>query len=147
MPDVLGSRRDHRSACICTVDHVLIGIEATVKNIQIIDSADNATYNIFQATDDEFQAIFPSTGQDIEVVEDYVSRVGEDEAKKTLSRLWERPIYKHDAQGIHGTLYYDYKEKANYLPQSKREIDRPAGQLNESERALYARLRLHPHKT
>jgi hypothetical protein len=111
-----------------------------VKNIQIIDGAGNATYNIFQATNDEFAEIFPGSGQDIEVVEDYVRRVGEDEARKTLSKVWERPIYKHDVQGIHGTLYYDYKEKARYLPESRREIDRRAG-LNEAERALYARLR------
>jgi hypothetical protein len=111
-----------------------------VKNIQIIDGADNATYNIFQASDDEFAEIFPGSGQDIEVVEDYVRRVGEDEARKTLSKVWERPIYKHDVKGIHGTLYYDYKEKARYLPESRREIDRRAG-LNEAERALYARLR------
>jgi hypothetical protein len=111
-----------------------------VKNIQIIDGAVNATYSIFQATDDEFETIFPLPGQDLEVVEDYVSRVGEGEANKTLSRLWERPIYKHDVEGIHGTLYYDYKEKAKYLPASRREIDRRNG-LNEAERALYARLR------
>jgi hypothetical protein len=111
-----------------------------VKNIQIIDGADNATYNIFQASDDEFAEIFPGSGQDIEVVEDYVRRVGEDEARKTLSKVWERPIYKHDVKGIHGTLYYDYKEKSKYLPESRREIDRRAG-LNEAERALYARLR------
>jgi hypothetical protein len=116
---------------------------ATVKNIQIIDGADNATYSIFQATDAEFRTIFPQPGQDLEVVEDYVSRVGEDEAKKTLSSLWKRPIYKHDVQGIHGTLYYDYKERTKYLPKSRREIDRPTG-LNESERALYARLRQKP---
>ena len=112
----------------------------TVKNIQIIDGAVNATYNLFQATDAEFAEIFPGSGQDIEVVEDYVRRVGEDEARKTLSKVWERPIYKHDVKGIHGTLYYDYKEKARYLPESRREIDRRAG-LNEAERALYARLR------
>jgi hypothetical protein len=75
------------------------------------------------------------------VVEDYVSRVGEDEARKTLSKLWERPIYKHDVKGIHGTLFYDYKEKAGYLPKSRREMDRAPGQINEAERALYARLR------
>jgi hypothetical protein len=112
-----------------------------VKNIQIIDGAGNATYSIFQATDDEFGTIFPQPGQDIEVVEDYFSRVGEDEARKTLSPLWERPIHKRDVQGIHGTLYYNYKDNAKYLPKSRREIDRSPEQINESERALYARLR------
>jgi hypothetical protein len=42
--------------------------------------------------------IFPGPGQDIEVVEDYVGRVGGNEANRTLSKLWERPIHKrHDA--------------------------------------------------
>jgi hypothetical protein len=112
-----------------------------VKNIQVIDGADNATYSIFQATDDEFETIFPGTGQDIEIVEDYVSRVGENEAIRTLSKLWERPIHKRQVHGIHGTLYYDYKEKSKYLPDSRREIDRALGQINEAERALYAKLR------
>jgi hypothetical protein len=112
-----------------------------MKNIQIIDGAVNATYSIFQATDEEFETIFPGLGQDLEVIEDYVSRVGEDEATKTLSKLWDRPIYKRDVHGIHGTLFYDYKEKSKYLPESKREIDRAAGQINEAERALYAKLR------
>jgi hypothetical protein len=113
-----------------------------VKNIQIIDGADNATYSIFQATDEEFEAIFPGPGQDIEVVEEYVCRVGESEAGTTLAKLWERPIHKRDVQGLHGTLYFDCKEKSKYLPQSRREIDRAAGSINLAERALYARLRI-----
>jgi hypothetical protein len=111
-----------------------------VKNIQVIDGADNATYSIFQATAEEFKQIFPETGQDLEVVEDYVNRVGESEASRTLSKVWERPIHKRDVQGIHGTLYYDYKEKAKYLPKSRREIDRDG--RNEAERRLYAKLRM-----
>jgi hypothetical protein len=112
-----------------------------MKNIQILDGAVNATYSIFQATDEEFETIFPQSGQDLEIVEDYVSRLGEDEAGNILSRIWERPVHKRDAHGIHGTLYYNYKERAKHLPESKREIDRAAGQINSAERALYARLR------
>jgi hypothetical protein len=111
-----------------------------VKNIQIIDGAVNATYSIFQATDREFRQIFPGRGQDLEIVEDYINRVGKSNASRTLSKLWKRPIHKRDAQGIHGTLYYDYREKVKYLPKSRREIDRGNG-LNEAERALYAKLR------
>ena len=112
-----------------------------MKDVQIIDGADNATYSIFQATDEEFNQIFPQNGQDIEIVEDYVGRVGEAEASRTLSNLWERPVHKRDVEGIHGTLYYDYAEESKYLPKSKREIDRYEGQLNEAQRALYAKLR------
>ncbi len=113
-----------------------------MKNIQIIDGAENATYSIFQGTDLEFEKIFPGPGQDIEVVEDYVGRVGETEASRTLSKVWERPIHKRHAHGIHGTLYYDCEEKSKYLPASKREIDRALGQINEAQRALYAKLRV-----
>jgi hypothetical protein len=94
-----------------------------VKNIQIIDGADNATYSIFQATNEEFESIFPGPGQDIEVVEEYVCRVGESEAGTTLAKLWERPIHKRDVQGLHGTLYFDYKEKVKmFAPISTRVI-------------------------
>lgn len=110
-----------------------------MKNIQIIDGAVNARFSIFQATEEEFEQIFPQAEQDIEIVEDYVSRVGEEEARRTLSELWKRPVHKRDANGIHGTLYYDYRDKAKYLPESKREIDRR--NLNEAERALYEKLR------
>ena len=112
-----------------------------MKNIQIIDGADNATYNIFQATDEEFAQIFPDSGQDLEVVEDYVARVGDDLAHQTLTRLWERPVYKQNIQGIHGTLFYDYKEKTKYIPKSKREIDRASGSINAFEREMYDKLR------
>ena len=112
-----------------------------MKNIQVIDGADNATYSIFQATEEEFKQIFPQDGQDLELVEDYIGRAGESEATRTLTEIWGRPIHKRDVQGIPGTLYYDYREKAKYLPKSKREIDRSNGQLNDAERALYAKLR------
>ena len=99
-------------------------IGALLKNIQIIDGAVNAAYSIYQATDEEFEAIFQQPQQDLEIVEDFVDRVGENEASRILTRLWQRPIRKRDVQGIHGTLYYDYKDKSKYLPESKREIDR-----------------------
>jgi hypothetical protein len=41
-----------------------------MKNIQVIDGADNCTFSIFQATDEEFAAIFPQSGQDIQLSED-----------------------------------------------------------------------------
>ena len=112
-----------------------------MKNIQIIDGAENATFSIFQATDDEFKAIFPKSGQNLEVVEDFIQRVGEQAANLTLTPLWQRPILKEDVQGIHGTLFYDYGDRAKYLPGSRREVDRDIGQLNEWQRLLYVRAR------
>lgn len=72
--------------------------ERSLKNIQIIDRAVNATFSLFQATDDEFAAIFSGAGQDIELVEDFTERVGEEQALRILSPVWERPILKRSAR-------------------------------------------------
>lgn len=112
-----------------------------LKNIQIIDGAENATYSVYQSTKDEFASIFPMPGQDLELVEDFVSRVGELEASRTLAAIWERPIDKREAKGIQGTLYYDWQEKSHHLPISKREFDRDPEQLSAAQRVLYKRLR------
>ena len=47
---------------------------AGMKNIQIIDGAPNATFSIFQASDEEFEAIFPN-GSEMEIIEDVVARL------------------------------------------------------------------------
>jgi hypothetical protein len=109
-----------------------------MKNIQIVDGALNATLSVFQVTASEFQLIFPGPGQDIEFIEHLVARVGAEAAQEALTPVWERPILKRDAQGIHGTLYYDHAERAAYFPASKREIDRDPGSVNPAQRALFA---------
>jgi len=112
-----------------------------VKNIQIVDGADNATFSIFQATDDEFAQIFPGEGQDIEVIEDVALRLGDGALIELMSPIWERPIHKSDVIGIHGTLFYNHERKRHHLPATKREVDRIPSQINAAERELYARLR------
>ena len=86
-----------------------------MKNIQIIDGAVNATFSIFQATDEEFATIFPD-GRDMELVEDLVERLGEEAAGSVLDPLWNRPILKRDALGIHGTLFYDNEHRREHIP-------------------------------
>ena len=112
-----------------------------MKNIQIIDSAENATFSIFQLTDEGFTVIFPKAGQNLELVENFVERVGEKVADLTLTLLWKRPILKEDVQGIHGTLFYGYGHRAKYLPDSRCEVDRDLGQLNQWQRLLYSQAR------
>jgi hypothetical protein len=55
-----------------------------MKNVQIIDRAYNATFSIFQATDEEFALLFPGDGQDIEIVEDFMKRLGDADAENVL---------------------------------------------------------------
>lgn len=107
-----------------------------MKNIQIIDGASNATFSIFQATDDEFAIIFPG-GRDIEVADELVERVGEDEARRVLEALWARPILKRDAMGVHGTLFFDADQRREFLPKSRREADWDECFINEAQRSLF----------
>lgn len=108
---------------------------ANVKNVQIIDGASNATFSIFQATDAEFASIFPD-GTDMELIEDLAARLGQAEAGRCLGPLWQRPILKRDAQGIHGTLFYDNADRE--IPATKREVDWDPSSLNPAQRALFA---------
>lgn len=112
-----------------------------LRNIQIIDGADNATFSLFQATDDEFAQIFPTIGQDMEISEDFVQRVGEAQANLILNAIWERPILKRDAHGIHGTLYFDYQSRRRHMPTSKREVDLDERSINNAQRKLFAEWR------
>ena len=112
-----------------------------MKNIQIIDRAVNATFSLFQATEEEFAAIFPGEGQDMELIEDFTERAGEERALLILSPVWLRPILKRDAQGIHGTLYYEYADRRHYLPATKREVDWDDDAINSAQRLLFASMR------
>lgn len=108
-----------------------------MKNIQIIDGAANATFSLFQATDEEFDAIFPN-GRDMELAEDLVDRLGEKEAGRVLTPIWDRPVMKCDAMGIHGTLFYDNDDRRDHIPESKREVDWDERGINPAQRELFA---------
>ena len=111
-----------------------------MKNIQIIDGAENATYSIFQAEDREFALIFPD-GRDMELSEDFFERAGKDTAGEVLDALWQRPILKRDAMGIHGTLFYDNDRRRESIPVSKREVDLDPLSISASQRLLFAQSR------
>ena len=107
-----------------------------MKNVQIIDGADNATFSIFQATEKEFEALFPK-GRDMEFIGDFIRRVGKERAGKILSPIWERPILKRDAQGLHGTLFYDWAHRKKHYPATKREVDMKELSINHAQRRLF----------
>jgi hypothetical protein len=111
-----------------------------MKNIQIIDGATNATFSLFQATDEEYAAIFPN-GRDMELVEDLIERLGDDVANRVLTPLWSRPLLKRVAAGIHGTLFYDNEHRREHIPQSKREVDWDSSSINQAQRELFSQHR------
>lgn len=86
-----------------------------MKNIQIIDDAENCTFEIFRISDTQFQTIFPSEGQDIEFFEDLAVRVGAQEISRFQSTLWDKPVIKSQVQGIDGTLFYHLSSRKKYF--------------------------------
>jgi hypothetical protein len=112
-----------------------------LRNIQIIDGADNATFSVFQATDAEFNQLFPTIGQDMEISEDFVQRVGEAVANRVFEAIWERPILKRDANGIHGTIFFNSQSRRQHMPASKREVDLDERSINSAQRKLFAESR------
>lgn len=113
-----------------------MGQKIDMKNIQVIDGAPNATFSIFQATEDEFSVIFPD-GRDIEIATELVERIGELAAARVLQPLWQRPVLKREAMGIHGTLLYDADARREFLPDSRREVDWDERFINEAQRRLF----------
>jgi hypothetical protein len=86
-----------------------------MKNIQVIDGAMNAAYDIFAATREEFALIFP-VGQDVAFIGEVLVRGNKEELDEVFARIWRRRILKREAMGIHGTLFYELDHKKQYYP-------------------------------
>ena len=83
-----------------------------MKNIQVIDGAENCVYDIFQATEAEFDQIFQN-GIDILFSDEIVNS---EEINNIFKNIWERRIPKNKAMGIHGTIFYELSHKKEYYP-------------------------------
>lgn len=98
-------------------------MQATIrnmKNIQVIDGAQNSVYDIFAATDAEFALIFPDD-QDIAFIDEVMARGPERELNDAFERIWQRRIPKREALGIHGLLFYELEVKKQFYPTRKDE--------------------------
>ena len=104
-----------------------------MKNIQVIDGAENCSFSICLADDRDFAMIFPARGQDVEFIEDLVARIGEKSATELVQRTTTRRIHKRDAMGIHGTLFFQLPRMRKYYP-NKREDDMNYPEFYESPR-------------
>jgi hypothetical protein len=86
-----------------------------MKNIQVIDGAQNCVYDIFSATESEFSLIFP-VGQDVAFIDEVMARGGSEELTAAFENIWRRRIAKKEAMGIHGLLFYELEHKKVYYP-------------------------------
>ena len=86
-----------------------------MKNIMVIDGAENCVYDIFAAPDYDFALIF-SEGTDVAFIEDIERRPNAELVFEALKRTWSKRIPKREAVGIHGILFYQLYGKRKYYP-------------------------------
>lgn len=91
-----------------------------MKNIQVIDGAVNCVYDVFAATEEEFDAIFPG-GQDVAFIDEVYNNGKPELLDLAFKAIWERRVPKLLVQGIHGTLFYELDVKKPYYPTRKDE--------------------------
>jgi hypothetical protein len=92
-----------------------------MKNVQVIDGAENCTYDIFAVTEKEYALLFPD-GADVEFISDFIARVGKKAAKAVTTAMWKRRQKKKSIMGLHGTLFYEMDSKKPFYP-TKRESE------------------------
>jgi hypothetical protein len=86
-----------------------------VKNIQIFDGAENAVYDVFAATDDEFALVF-SVGTDVAFIDEVYEQHSAGVLDAAFAAIWNRRVPKNQAMGIHGILFYESEHKKVYYP-------------------------------
>lgn len=86
-----------------------------MKNIMVIDGAENCVYDIFATPDGDFALIFPD-GTNIAFIEDIERRADAEVVFEALKRTWPNRIPKREAVGIHGIVFYELYAKRKYYP-------------------------------
>jgi len=86
-----------------------------MKNIQIFDGADNAVYDIFSATDEEFILIF-ARGTDVAFIDEVYKQHAAVVLDAAFRAIWQRRVPESQALGIHGILFYENEHKKVYYP-------------------------------
>jgi hypothetical protein len=86
-----------------------------MKNIMVIDEAENSVYDVFSVSDDDFALIFPG-GTDIAFIKDVERRTDAETVFAALTRACPHRIPKREAMGIHGIVFYGLDVKRKYYP-------------------------------
>lgn len=86
-----------------------------MKNIQVIDGAVNCVYDVFSATEEEFNLIFPS-GTDIAFIDEVFTKGNKKALTSAFNNIWKRRLIKSEVQGIHGIIFYQNDHKKAYYP-------------------------------
>jgi hypothetical protein len=93
-----------------------------MKNMQVIEPAENCGFSVYAVEESDFHQIFPNPVQDVEFVEDIAQRLGESSAGALIIRATSVRRTKTEIQGIHGTLFFGYEKRKKWFP-TKRDVD------------------------
>jgi len=96
-----------------------------VKNIQVIDSAQNAVYDIFAAPAHVDLVFLPGTA--IAFSQEIATRPDADKVFDVLNGIWGSRLAKTDVVGTHRTLFYGLRHKRQYYPTLRDEAINPHG--------------------
>ena len=91
-----------------------------MKNIQVIDGAMNCVYDIFQATEKEFDLVF-SVDTDIAFIDEVYNKGNKEVLDEAFENIWRRRIKKSQVNGIHGIIFYELDTKKAYYPSRRDE--------------------------
>jgi hypothetical protein len=86
-----------------------------MRNVQIMDGADNASHSVYAVSDGDLSVLFPA-GTDIDFAGDLTTRIGLPEASRILSPLWGNELDQAKICGIQGTIIYELLDKRLYFP-------------------------------
>ena len=95
-------------------------IEVSLKNVLIIDGAENCIYDIFSFSEEQFAIIFTS-GTDVAFIDEVEANNSEETINKAFAGVWNRRVPKREVVGIHGTIFYNLEKKKSYYPTRKDE--------------------------
>lgn len=105
-----------------------------MKNILVIDEAEDSVYDIFGVDDAVFDLIFPK-GTDIAFAEDLKGHRQFKKIAAGLENAWTNRIPKRLVRGIHGTLFHELQHKRQYYPTFRdEEAINPDGSLLRATR-------------
>ena len=93
-----------------------------MKNVMVVDGAENCAYDCFAVSEEFFLKLFPSPGQDIEFIEDVLARDPDNLLEAEFNLMLNNAVSKKDIEGLHGILFYELEFKKPYYP-NKRDSD------------------------
>ncbi len=87
-----------------------------MKNVLVIDGAQNTCYDIYALTPEQYAIIFIEPGQDIE----FIGNMKPDLQTRAFAGAWDRFMHYDLVKGIHGTVFWELEFKKKFYPNKRR---------------------------